>query len=74
MTIVEENGRRYDKAYLADRLDGPWTPVADTAEKPFAGWSNIRPARGAGPWIDNVSHGELIRGGDHGRQIRYCSG
>ena len=45
LTIVEENGRRYYKAYLADRLDGPWTPVADTAEKPFAGWTNIRPAQ-----------------------------
>ncbi len=37
LTIIEENGRRYYKAYLADRLDGPWTPVADTAESPFAG-------------------------------------
>jgi hypothetical protein len=63
LTIIEENGRRYYKAYLADRLDGQWTPVADTAEKPFAGWKNIRPARGVEPWIDNVSHGELIRDG-----------
>lgn len=38
LTIIEENGRRYYKAYLADRLDGPWKPIADTAEKPFAGW------------------------------------
>ena len=44
LTIVEEDGRRYYKAYLADRLDGPWTPLADTADKPFAGWKNIRPA------------------------------
>ena len=63
LTIIEENGRRYYKAYLADRLDGEWTPVADTAEKPFAGWKNIRPARGVEPWTDNVSHGELIRDG-----------
>ena len=63
LTIVEENGRRYYKAYLADRLDGPWTPVADTAEKPFAGWMTIRPAKGVEPWTDNVSHGELIRDG-----------
>jgi hypothetical protein len=63
LTIVEENGRRYYKAYLADRLDGEWTPVADTAEKPFAGWNNIRPAPGVEPWTDNVSHGELIRDG-----------
>ena len=63
LTIIEENGRRYYKAYLADRLDGPWRPLADTAAKPFAGWKNIRPARGVKPWTDNVSHGELIRDG-----------
>ena len=63
LTIIEENGRRYYKAYLADRLDGAWTPVADTAERPFAGWKNIRPAPGVQPWTDNVSHGELLRDG-----------
>ncbi len=63
LTIVEQDGRRYYKAYVADRLDGPWTPLADTAEKPFAGWRNIRPAKGVEPWTDNVSHGELIRAG-----------
>jgi hypothetical protein len=63
LTIVEENGRRYYKAYVADRLDGPWTPAANTAERPFAGWKNIRPAPGVKPWTDSVSHGELIRDG-----------
>lgn len=63
LTIIEENGRRYYKAYLADRLDGPWTPIADTAEQPFAGWKNIRPAPGVQPWTDNISHGELLRDG-----------
>jgi len=63
LTVIEENGRRYYKAYLADRLDGAWTPVADTAERPFAGWKNIRPAAGVEPWTDNISHGELIRAG-----------
>ncbi|MHC4533886.1 MAG: non-reducing end alpha-L-arabinofuranosidase family hydrolase [Planctomycetota bacterium] len=63
LTVIEENGRRYYKAYLADQLDGEWLPVADTAERPFAGWKNIRPALGVEPWTDNVSHGELIRDG-----------
>jgi len=63
LTVIEENGRRYYKAYLADRLDGQWTPVADTAERPFAGWNNVRPAAGVEPWTDNISHGELIRDG-----------
>ena len=61
--VIEENGRRYYKAYIADRLDGEWTPVADTADKPFAGWKNVRPAPGVEPWTDNISHGELIRDG-----------
>jgi hypothetical protein len=63
LTVVEENGRRYYKAYLADQLDGKWTPLADTAERPFAGWKNIRPGPGVRPWTDNISHGELIRDG-----------
>jgi Glycosyl hydrolase family 62 len=63
LTIIEQNGQRYYKAYLADRLDGAWTPLADSEEAPFAGWRNIRPARGVAPWTDNVSHGELIRAG-----------
>jgi hypothetical protein len=63
LTIIEENGRRFYKAYIADRLDGEWVPVADTDERPFAGWKNIRPAPGVEPWTDNVSHGELIRDG-----------
>ena len=63
LTIIEEDGQRYYKAYTADRLDGEWTPVADTAEQPFAGWNNIRPASDVEPWTDNISHGELIRDG-----------
>lgn len=63
LTVIEENGRRYFKAYIADRLDGRWTPLADTAEKPFAGWNNIRPAEDVDAWTDNVSHGELVRKG-----------
>jgi hypothetical protein len=63
LTIIEENGRRHYKAYLADRLDGPWRPIADSADKPFAGWTNIQPAPGVEPWTDNVSHGELVRDG-----------
>lgn len=63
LTVIEENGRRYYKAYIADRLDGQWRPIADTAEKPFAGWKNVRPSKGVEAWTDNVSHGELIRDG-----------
>ena len=69
LTIIEENGRRYYKAYIADRLDGIWRPIADTAEKPFAGWKNVKPAPGVEPWTDNISHGEIIRDGYDQRLI-----
>ncbi|MCH7726539.1 MAG: hypothetical protein IH991_08690, partial [Planctomycetes bacterium] len=59
VTVVEENGRRYYKAFIADRLDGKWTPIADSPDQPFASWKNIRPAQGVERWTDNVSHGEL---------------
>lgn len=63
LTLVEQDGRRYYQAYVSDRLDGAWSAVANTPERPFAGGANIRPAPGVEPWTDNVSHGELIREG-----------
>jgi hypothetical protein len=63
LTVIEQDGRRYYKAFIADRLDGTWAPIADSPENPFASWKNIRPAEGVEPWTDNVSHGELIRDG-----------
>jgi len=62
LTIVEAQGdrRRYYKAYLADRLEGPWQALADTREKPFAGVANVTLDK---PWTTNVSHGELLRTG-----------
>src|SRR5262249_50391850 len=53
--------RRYYKAYLADRLEGEWKPVAATKEQPFAGSGNTRPT--GAPWTDSFSHGELLRAG-----------
>lgn len=63
LTLVEAQagGRRYYKAYLADRLDGDWKPLADTLDKPFAGLANTR-ADGE-KWTDSFSHGELLRDG-----------
>ena len=42
---------------------GMSTEEIHEAQRPFAGWANIRPAPGVEPWTDNVSHGELIRDG-----------
>jgi hypothetical protein len=53
---------RYYKAYVADRLDGKWTPLADSHEKPFASFANLA-AAGGDAWSDSVSHGELLRTG-----------
>jgi hypothetical protein len=67
LTIVEaqgRSGRRYYKAYIADRLEGKWRPLADTEEHPFAGATNVRQPPGSEPpWADNISHGELLRAG-----------
>jgi len=63
LTMVEaQNGsRRYYKAYLADRLDGEWQPIAATRDKPFASPLNVRDT--AEHWTDSFSHGELLRTG-----------
>jgi hypothetical protein len=64
LTVVEAQGpggRRYYKAYLADRLDGKWTPLAATREKPFAAPVNVR--QEGKPWTESFSHGELLRAG-----------
>ena len=62
LTVVEaqgKEGRRYYKAYVAERLDGRWLPLADTEDAPFAGAANVtQPPQ---PWADNISHGELLR-------------
>jgi hypothetical protein len=62
MTIVEAqaDARRYYKAYLADRLEGPWQGLADSRSKPFATISNVTQGK---EWTTNISHGELIRSG-----------
>jgi len=63
LTIIEAqaSGRRYYKAYIAERLDGQWSPLAITRDKPFAGLVNTYPA--GTRWTDSFSHGELIRDG-----------
>jgi hypothetical protein len=66
LTVIEAQGprgSRYYKAYLADRLDGEWKPLADSYDKPFAGAKNVTFADGVEPWSDSVSHGELVRAG-----------
>jgi len=63
LTLVEAqaNGRRYYKAYLAERLDGEWRPLAAERDRAFAWPANTRPA--GERWTDSFSHGELLRCG-----------
>lgn len=65
LTLVEAigPGTRYYRAWISDRLDGEWKPLANatTFEQPFAGINNVRFADGVKPWTRDISHGELIR-------------
>jgi len=65
LTLVEAIGpqsRRYYKAYLADRLDGDWKPVAGSWDQPFASVRNVTFAPGVAPWTESISHGDdLLR-------------
>ena len=64
LTLVEAQGGhgwRYYKAYLADQLDGEWTPLAATKDNAFASMANTRPV--GEKWTDSISHGELLRAG-----------
>jgi hypothetical protein len=63
LTVIEaqDGARRYYKAYLADRLDGEWRPLAASRDKPFASPRNCRDR--AAHWTDSFSHGELLRAG-----------
>ena len=64
LTIVEAQGGhgwRYYKAYLADRLDGPWKELAASRDQAFASMRNV--AQPGGRWTDCISHVELLRAG-----------
>jgi hypothetical protein len=72
LMLVEAYGPRYFRSWKSDSLDGPWAPLADTQQNPFAGAANVTfdgPA-----WSADVSHGELIRSGvDQKLTINTCN-
>jgi len=66
LTVIEaenktDRNRRYYKAYMADRLDGEWKPLAATKDKPFASPVNTKDT--GEHWTDSFSHVELLRAG-----------
>ena len=62
LTLIEAQGggRRYYKAYLAQRLEGPWRGLADSLAKPFVACANLRQEP---EWTASISHGEPLRAG-----------
>jgi hypothetical protein len=64
LTLIEAQGGhgwRYFKAYLADRLEGPWKPLAAARDEAFASMRNVEHPKAR--WTDSISHGELLRSG-----------
>lgn len=71
LLLVEAYGPRYFRSWTAESLDGPWAPLADTQQNPFAGAANV--TFEGERWSDDISHGELIRSGfDQRLTINAC--
>ncbi|WP_199041028.1 non-reducing end alpha-L-arabinofuranosidase family hydrolase [Glycomyces salinus] len=54
-------GGRIFRSWTSPSVTGPWTPLADTKENPFAARGNV--AFDGTAWTHDFSHGELIRSG-----------
>jgi Glycosyl hydrolase family 62 len=56
---IGARGARYFRSWTATDIAGPWSKLAATQARPFAGAANVG---FAGPaWTESVSHGEMIR-------------
>jgi hypothetical protein len=76
LTIIEAigGGGRFYRSWTASALEGPWTPLADTEQEPFAGAANVTYESGVADWTNDVSHGEIIRDGvDQTMTIDACN-
>jgi hypothetical protein len=60
---ANEHWNRYYKAFIADRLDGTWRPLAAEWGNSFADTTRIRTEDGSKLWTNDISHGELLRDG-----------
>lgn len=66
ITLIEaanKNWKRYYKAFIADRLDGAWRPLAAEWGNSFADADRVRMGDGSKLWTQDISHGELVRDG-----------
>ena len=72
MVEAFDNSPRFFRSWTSTSLDGPWAPLADTKQNPFAGPANV--TFDGNDWSDDVSHGELIRSGhDEKLTINACN-
>jgi hypothetical protein len=74
LLLVEafDNSPRFFRSWTSESLDGPWVPLADTKQNPFAGAENV--TFDEDDWSDDVSHGELIRSGyDEKLTVNACN-
>ena len=55
------NGHRYFRSWTAASLEGPWAPLHNDGQSPFAGGQNV--SFDAPAWSHDISHGEMIRSG-----------
>jgi hypothetical protein len=60
---AKSDWRRYFRAWTADRLDGAWTPLADTETNAFIRSNSVTFAAGQPAWTKDFSHAEMIRDG-----------
>lgn len=69
LTLIEgistDDGKRFFRAFVADRLDGDWVevPGAGSWDTPFMADKNVTFEAGVTPWTKDFSHGEMIRDG-----------
>ena len=63
VTLVEaqHRKRRYFKLFTADRIAGPWKPLAATREKPAVSVRNV--VNQDDSWATSYRHGEFVRSG-----------
>jgi Glycosyl hydrolase family 62 len=68
---IGSDGKRYFRSWTSGRLDGSWTPLANTESNPFARSTNV--TFPSGQWTRDISHGEMIRDGvDQTLTINPC--